>query len=85
MKCQAKVVLFLPAIVAMIVGAQSSTEDRSPVQDTQVRGYCTDPSDWTNVAGKDNLKDVSWHKAMGYCRELRLTGYSDWRLATLAE
>ena len=37
---------------------------------------------WT---GKDNGKDVSWHKAMKYCRGLRLAGYSDWRLATLAE
>lgn len=36
-------------------------------------------------AGKDNGKDVSWHKAMKYCRDLRLAGYSDWRLATLGE
>jgi hypothetical protein len=37
---------------------------------------------WT---AKDNSKDVSWKKAMKYCRNLRLAGYSDWRLATLAE
>jgi len=36
-------------------------------------------------AGKDNGKDVSWHKAMKYCHDLRLAGYSDWRLATIGE
>ena len=36
-------------------------------------------------AGKDNGKDVSWNKAMSYCRDLRLAGHSDWRLATLGE
>lgn len=36
-------------------------------------------------AEKDNGKDVSWHQAMGSCRELRLAGYSDWRLVTLGE
>ena len=36
-------------------------------------------------AGKDNGKDVSWKKAMKFCRDLRLAGYSDWKLATLSE
>ena len=36
-------------------------------------------------AGKDNGKDVSWKRAVKYCRNLRLAGFSDWRLATLAE
>jgi len=37
---------------------------------------------WT---GKDNGRDVSWRKATQYCRDLRLAGHSEWRLATLAE
>jgi hypothetical protein len=37
---------------------------------------------WT---AKDNGKDVSWKKAMKYCSVLRLAGYSDWRLANMAE
>ena len=36
-------------------------------------------------AGRDNGRDVSWKGAVKYCRNLRLAGYSDWRLATLAE
>jgi Protein of unknown function (DUF1566) len=86
MKWQTKVVpiLFL-SIVAMIASAQSSQEDRRPEQETQVRGYWTDPSTGLMWAGKDNGKDVSWHKAIKYCRDLRLAGYSDWRLATLGE
>jgi hypothetical protein len=84
-KWKAKVVLTLLSIVAMIASAQSSTKDRGLAQETQVRGYWTDPSTGLMWAGKDNGKDASWKKAMGYCRELRLAGYSDWRLATLAE
>jgi hypothetical protein len=36
-------------------------------------------------AGKDNGKDVSWYKAIKYCHNLRLAGYSDWRLANMFE
>ena len=85
MKWQAKVVLILLSIVAMIASAQSSQEDRRLEQETQMRGYWTDPSTGLMWAGKDNGKDVSWHKAIKHCRDLRLAGYSDWRLATLGE
>jgi hypothetical protein len=53
--------------------------------ETQARGYWIDPSTGLMWAGKDNGKDVKWKNAVKYCRELRLAGYSDWRLATLAE
>jgi hypothetical protein len=36
-------------------------------------------------AGKDNGRDVMWKNAVKYCRDLRLAGYSDWRLATVEE
>ena len=85
MKWQANVALLLLSIVTMIAGAQSPTEDRSLVQETQGRGYWIDPSTGLMWAAKDNGKAVTWHKAVSYCRNLRLAGYPDWRLATLDE
>ena len=68
--------------VALIVGAQSST---GLAQETQVRGVWVDPSTGFMWSGKDNAKDVNWNNAMRYCRDLRLAGYSDWRLPNMAE
>jgi hypothetical protein len=85
MKCQAKVVLIIFSLVAMISGAQSTTEDRSLAQETQARGHWIDPTTGLMWSGRDNGKDVSYHGAMKYCRNLRLAGYSDWRLANMAE
>jgi Protein of unknown function (DUF1566) len=85
MKWQATVVLILLFIVTTIAGAQTSTEGRGQAQESQVRAYWTDPSTGLMWAGKDNGKDVNWHKATNYCRDLRLAGYSDWRLATIDE
>ena len=77
--------LILLLIMAVTVDAQSSTGDRGLAQQTQARGYWTDPSTGLMWAGKDNGKDVGWRKAMKYCRDLRLAGYSDWRLAAVNE
>lgn len=85
MNWQARVVLVLLAIVALLASAQSPTGNRSQTQETQVRGYWIDPSTGLMWAGKDNGEDVTWHKAMKYCRDLRLAGYSDWRLPNMAE
>jgi hypothetical protein len=46
-----------------------------------MRGFWIDPSTGLMWAGKDNGKDVSWKGGVKYCRDLRLAGYSDWRLA----
>jgi hypothetical protein len=69
----------------MIAGDQPSTQDRGLAQETQMRGFWIDPSTGLMWAGKDNGKDVSWNKAIKYCRDLRLAGYSDWRLANMVE
>jgi hypothetical protein len=37
---------------------------------------------WTK---KDNGSNVNWQKARNYCRNLRLAGYSDWRLPAIDE
>ena len=64
--------------------AQAQEEQRL-AQETRARGYWVDPSTGLMWAGKDNGVAVTWHKAASYCRNLRLAGHSDWRLATLDE
>jgi len=64
---------------------QFSKTAPSVAQETQARGYWVDPSNGLMWAAKDSGKRGSWHKAMKYCRRLRLGGYSDWRLATIDE
>ncbi len=73
------------SVAAMQGSAQSAPGGQSDTQDAQIRDYWIDPSTGLMWAGKDNGKDVSWKKAMKYCRDLRLAGYSDWRLATVGE
>lgn len=85
MKRWAKVAGVLLSASALLVSAQSAPEGQDQAQETQKRGYWIDPSTGLMWAGKDNGKDVSWNKAMKYCRNLRLAGYSDWRLASLEE
>jgi hypothetical protein len=85
MKWQATLVLISFCTSIAIAGAQSPTQDQGQAQETQLRGYWVDPSTGLMWAGKDNGRDVSWKKAMWYCRDLRLTGYPDWRLANMAE
>lgn len=58
----------------------------SPViLNSQARVSWTDPSTGLMWAGRDNGKDVNWKNAVKYCRDLRLAGYADWRLASLGE
>lgn len=64
--------------VAAIQGVAQSAPDSG-------HGVWTDPSTGLMWAGRDNGKDVSWKNAGKYCRDLRLAGYADWRLASLGE
>jgi Protein of unknown function (DUF1566) len=82
---RAKVVLVLLSAVVTLAGAQSSADNQGDAQETRVGGYWTDPSAGLMWPGKDNGGDVSYKNALKYCRELRLAGYSDWRLARLGE
>jgi hypothetical protein len=45
----------------------------------------TDPETQLMWTKKDNGSDVNWQKARIYCHNLRLAGYSDWRLPTIDE
>jgi hypothetical protein len=84
LKWQARVVLVLLTTATTIAGAQLSMTP-SVEQETQARGYWVDPSTGLMWAAKDNGKNVNWHKASSYCRNLRVGGYADWRLATIEE
>jgi hypothetical protein len=84
-KCWAKFAALLLSVAAIQASAQSAPEGQGGAQETQIRGYWIDPSTGLMWGAKDNGKDVSWNKAMKYCRDLRTAGYSDWRLATLGE
>ena len=67
-----------------MTAAQSTANDPTG-QNTQTRGYWVDPSTGLMWTAKDNGKDVSFGGAVKYCRDLRLDGYSDWRLANMVE
>jgi hypothetical protein len=84
-KCWTKLAALLLSVAAIQASAQSAPTGQGGAQETQARGFWTDSSTGLMWAGKDNGKDVSWNKAMKYCRELRLAGYSDWRLANIGE
>jgi hypothetical protein len=68
-----------------MASAQSAPNARGNVQETQARSFWTDPSTGLMWTARDNGKDVNWKGAMKYCRDLRLSGYSDWRLPNMAE
>jgi hypothetical protein len=67
--------------------AQSSTKDpHQAALDTRARGYWVDPSTGLTWAGKDNFgRDLNWRQASKYCADLRLAGYTNWRLPTIVE
>lgn len=81
----ARLVLVLFVAIGTMSKAQFSTATPGQTQETQVRGYWTDPATGLMWSAKDNGKRVSWHRATRYCRNLRLDGNSDWRLATIDE
>lgn len=85
MKRQAKAVLISFSLVAIVLGAQSPSENQSLAQQTQARGYWIDPHTGLMWTAQDNGSDLNWHKAIKYCRDLRLEGHSDWRLPTVEE
>jgi hypothetical protein len=83
MNWKRKAALVLVSVFSSIATAQTPPFDLRGKY-AQERGYWVDTSGlmW---AGKDNGKDVSWGGATKYCRNLRLAGYSDWRLPTINE
>ncbi len=85
MNQRATFLLALLSVISVIFGAQSQSNGQADSQVTQMRGFWVDPSSGLMWAGKDNGQNVTWKNAVKYCRDLRLGGYSDWRLATIDE
>jgi hypothetical protein len=85
MKCWANIAALLLSVAAIPGRAQSTPDVQGGAQETQARGFWTDSATGLMWAAKDNGKDVNWKNAMKYCRDLKLAGYSDWRLASLGE
>jgi hypothetical protein len=90
MKCQPKFLVLLLSTAAILATAQSPAGNPPAAQETQTPeqqtpGSWTDPSTKLMWAARDNGKDLNWSKATKHCRDLRLSGYSDWRLATIDE
>ena len=81
----AKLVVAILCIVRTPASAQFSTTAPSVAQETRARGYWMDPSTGLMWAARDSGKRMGWHKATKYCRNLRLAGYSDWRLPSIDE
>jgi hypothetical protein len=79
------VTALLPLSLAAIMAGTQSTADKPPLRAPQLHDYWVDPATNLMWAGKDNGENVKWKKAVKYCRDLRLAGYSDWRLASLEE
>jgi hypothetical protein len=74
--------VLVAALLSLIV---AGTTGQSRSQETPAGGVWADPATGLMWAGKDSGKDVSFKSAVKYCRDLRLAGYSDWRLANMAE
>jgi hypothetical protein len=68
-----------------IAGVQTTVDSKRLADEIEARRYWVDPSTGLMWAWRDNGEDVTWGKAMKYCRDSRLAGYSDWRLPNLAE
>jgi hypothetical protein len=74
------------------VGQTTVFIDLKPVRDARNKAAMedagkiwTDPETRLMWTKKDNGGDVNWQKARTYCHNLRLAGYSDWRLPTIDE
>ena len=80
MKQYANAIVIFLSVFTAICGTQSPAIDRAGAQGTQAREYWTDSSTGLMWTAKDNENDITWGKAMKYCQNLSLAGYSDWRL-----
>ena len=84
-KAICKIVLIVLSTAGVMSRAQASNKDEALAKEAQTLGYWVDPSTGLMWVKKDNGKNVNWHQATSYCRKMRVSGYADWRLATIDE
>jgi Protein of unknown function (DUF1566) len=75
--------LMLLLAVALAAGS-ASAQNQTPANVGPPVGW-TDPSTGLMWMLKDNGTDIDWGPANSYCTNLRLGGYSNWRLPTIDE
>ncbi|MGD0888558.1 MAG: DUF1566 domain-containing protein [Acidobacteriaceae bacterium] len=78
-----KHVLIFLSLITLMASGQALPNDDGQAQKAKTREYWFDASTDLMWADHDNGQDVSWKKAVSYCRDLRLAGYSDWTLPTI--
>ena len=84
-RSRALIGIVMMSLVVSAAVAQSAPQGQEASQETQLRGFWIDPSTGLMWAGKDSGTDENYSSAVHYCRDLRLAGHSDWRLATIGE
>ncbi|WP_263415230.1 Lcl C-terminal domain-containing protein [Terriglobus albidus] len=80
-----RTVLILFFVITVVAKAHSSMQGKNSAEETLARGYWIDPATGLTWTAKDNGNDITWGNAVKYCQDLRLAGYSDWRLPTIEE
>ena len=62
---------------------EKEQQERNLIAREQIAGRATDPATGLMWTVKESDKEMSLDQAAKYCRNLRLGGYSDWRLPTV--
>ena len=70
-------------LVFTMAAAQAHAQNQTPVN-VAPAGWI-DPATGLTWTKGDNGSAVDWNQAKAYCSNLRLGGYSDWRLPTIDE
>ena len=76
--------LLLLAVLFM-AALQSRAQNQTPANVAPPAVGWTDPATGLTWTKEDNGSRVNWNQATDYCSNLRLGGYTDWRLPTVDE
>jgi hypothetical protein len=80
----AKGAALLLLLVLAMASVQVRAQNQTPANVPPPVGWA-DPATGLTWTSEDNGSDVNWNQAIAYCANLRLGGYSDWRLPAIDE